>query len=280
MGRTSFKTQLQNVVDEVECGKECKSFLWLCQAVVNSEWNENHSYKPMDVANLLYEQDINTHTDKPDPDELEQAMQEPKRGRGRPKKVVEPLGDCTAVSRIERIELQNGHEADVVITSAEAPRKRGRPRKEVPVEIASKDVVEVVAEMRDLWKPPVTPIVKEEKEDEPIIVKYPTESCLTPRQSAPVEKLEPIESCDSRLRKVSTPAGDCPCKLKGTSFEEIVSWAQNVIQKGHETGVHYQNQALRYFVRHFYELGTPEHKEVCNVLKEQRLGLAASQRVA
>lgn len=67
---------------------------------------------------------------------------------------------------------------------------------------------------------------------------------------------------------VTTPAGDCPVKLKDTNYEAVSEWAEKVMNVGQEQGKTYAPSALRYYVRHFYELNTREYALVCENLEE------------
>lgn len=72
---------------------------------------------------------------------------------------------------------------------------------------------------------------------------------------------------DARTVRITTPAGPCPVQLKGTSAEEVERWAEAVRKAGlEEHGKWYMIRALRYWVRQFYEINTPNHKLVCDTL--------------
>ena len=69
-----------------------------------------------------------------------------------------------------------------------------------------------------------------------------------------------------RLRPVSAPSGKCPYKLTSIDFDVVSDWASKVRSAGigdsEYNGVYYTLEALIYFSRQFFELGTPENKVV------------------
>jgi hypothetical protein len=67
---------------------------------------------------------------------------------------------------------------------------------------------------------------------------------------------------------VIIPAGECPVKLHSTEREEIEIWAHAIVSKGLDQNIRYEPTALRYWVRQFYDMGTPEHNEACSVILE------------
>jgi len=48
--------------------------------------------------------------------------------------------------------------------------------------------------------------------------------------------------------------GDCPCKLHGTSEEEVKAWAEKCIDYGVKNEIEYTIECLKYWVRYFYEM--------------------------
>lgn len=73
----------------------------------------------------------------------------------------------------------------------------------------------------------------------------------------------------NRLLPIEIPAGACPVKLKDTSPEAIVQWAEDVISKGQAIGKQYLPAALRYWVREFYEMFGADYIKVVNFLSEE-----------
>lgn len=84
-----------------------------------------------------------------------------------------------------------------------------------------------------------------------------------PKGRQPDSEPEPSQprrtNYDPRLLRISTPAGECPHKLKGTDCDTVQEWAEQVRAAGRENGRYYTVHALVYFVRHFFDLGSPEH---------------------
>jgi len=64
------------------------------------------------------------------------------------------------------------------------------------------------------------------------------------------------------LNAVTTPAGACPIKLKGTDFNTVKDWAHDVRKHGEMEGVFYLPQALAYFSRQFYDILSNEYLTV------------------
>lgn len=72
-----------------------------------------------------------------------------------------------------------------------------------------------------------------------------------PRQEPKDDDERPVFS---RRLVVWTPAGKCPVKLSGTSKQEVREWAEAVIEAGFRQNKNYTHNAIKYFVRHFYEM--------------------------
>lgn len=68
------------------------------------------------------------------------------------------------------------------------------------------------------------------------------------------------------MRSVSTPAGACPVKLTAHDERTVLDWADDVLAAGEREGVRYAPEAIRYFVRHFYDMSSAEYKLVCRYL--------------
>ena len=70
------------------------------------------------------------------------------------------------------------------------------------------------------------------------------------------------------VRVIHTPAGICPIKLYGTSFEEVSEWANKVMVAGAEKNLRYLPPALKYFLRHSFELFSEEWNQASLSLGE------------
>lgn len=66
----------------------------------------------------------------------------------------------------------------------------------------------------------------------------------------------------SRMLVVHTPAGACPVKLKGTNKQDVREWAEAVVQAGYKNNRNYSLDAIKYFVRHFYDMFSEDWKVV------------------
>jgi hypothetical protein len=67
---------------------------------------------------------------------------------------------------------------------------------------------------------------------------------------------------------VHAPSGECPVKLPGTSYEQLVTWGQAVQAAGREQSRIYRAYALSYFLRHFIDMNTREFREARAVIME------------
>ena len=61
--------------------------------------------------------------------------------------------------------------------------------------------------------------------------------------------------------KIAIPAGRCPVQLKGSDADSVKEWVISLTSKKPEVYT-YQPSVYRYWVRHFYDFWTDEHKEV------------------
>jgi hypothetical protein len=83
------------------------------------------------------------------------------------------------------------------------------------------------------------------------------------------ETVEPHVVMSSRgFRSVATPAGFCPAKLQNTTFEAVGEWAEKVLSAGERNQIHYLPPALKYFVRHSFDIYSKEWREAVTVLNE------------
>jgi hypothetical protein len=86
-------------------------------------------------------------------------------------------------------------------------------------------------------------------------------------------KPKPKREEDEIKDTIEFPAGACPSELTGTDRATVLAWCRDI-------WVHYQHQkqkiaisALRYYVRHFYNIASEEYKIVCshiNTLENSR----------
>jgi hypothetical protein len=69
-------------------------------------------------------------------------------------------------------------------------------------------------------------------------------------------------SNSSRMLNVCTPSGKCPIKLTGTGKQDVREWAQAVVEFGYTQNKNYTHDAIKYFVRHCYDIFSEEWKTV------------------
>lgn len=93
-----------------------------------------------------------------------------------------------------------------------------------------------------------------------------------PKTEKKTEPAEPTPLPSKTLRRVATPAGDCPLKLTGTDSDTVDNWAQRLIIHGQKEGLDFTTKALKYFVRHIYEYGSDNHYKVCCILDDLNPG--------
>jgi len=63
-------------------------------------------------------------------------------------------------------------------------------------------------------------------------------------------------------RIIHTPAGACPVKLKSTEHDDVLEWAQLVMEKGQANNLNYLPNALVFFAQQFYNIFSEEYKLV------------------
>ena len=73
-------------------------------------------------------------------------------------------------------------------------------------------------------------------------------------------------SCGCGFLNVFAPAWECPVKLTGTDPDTVAKWAEKVMDAGHKLQRHYSPAALKYYVRHFYELQSEDWQTVVDNL--------------
>ncbi len=71
----------------------------------------------------------------------------------------------------------------------------------------------------------------------------------------------------SRMLNVCTPSGICPIKLQSTGKQEVRKWAQDVVEAGYKQNKNYTHDAIKYFVRHFYDMCSEAWKIVIGHLE-------------
>jgi hypothetical protein len=85
-------------------------------------------------------------------------------------------------------------------------------------------------------------------------------------------KEEPVEThivaSSKGFRSVYTPAGFCPVKLQATTFEAVGEWAEKVLSAGERNQINYLPPALKYFLRHSFEIYSKEWREAETALTE------------
>lgn len=69
-------------------------------------------------------------------------------------------------------------------------------------------------------------------------------------------------SCGCGHLNIVAPAWACPVKLTGTDRETVAVWAGKVVDAGHKIARHYSPTALKYYVRHFYDLESEDWRTV------------------
>lgn len=71
------------------------------------------------------------------------------------------------------------------------------------------------------------------------------------------------------IRIVFTPGGRCPHNLKSVDREAVIEWANAVIEAGMSQSLKYTTEAIKYWVRHYFDYGSDEHVLVCRILTEE-----------
>lgn len=66
------------------------------------------------------------------------------------------------------------------------------------------------------------------------------------------------------VRVIYTPAGNCPVKLKGTDYGDVLEWSNLLMESGREKGLNYLPSAILFFSQQFYRIQTKEY----NIVKE------------
>ena len=63
---------------------------------------------------------------------------------------------------------------------------------------------------------------------------------------------------------ITIPSGRCPHQLDGTDKKSIIDWAGKV-KSSAPTGVTYSPSALRYWIRHTYDINGTDYKIAVNM---------------
>ena len=61
------------------------------------------------------------------------------------------------------------------------------------------------------------------------------------------------------------PSGRCPFLLEGTDSEAVSAWVRKIRDSAPE-GINYSSSALRYWVRHTYDINGDEYQEAAAML--------------
>ena len=64
---------------------------------------------------------------------------------------------------------------------------------------------------------------------------------------------------------VTIPSGKCPFKLEGTDPDSVIIWTKK-IHEWSPPGVTYSQEALRYWVRHTYDINGTDYKKAVDSL--------------
>jgi len=83
-----------------------------------------------------------------------------------------------------------------------------------------------------------------------------TPGAKVPKEPKPKPKPEQEDTRPDfrRMLNILTPAGKCPVKLTGTTKEEVRTWAEAVVEAGYKDNRNFTFNAVKYFVRHFYDM--------------------------
>ncbi len=74
--------------------------------------------------------------------------------------------------------------------------------------------------------------------------------------------LETNEALAQHHRVIIIPSGRCPVKLH--DLADIDEWIDNLITYGLKHGMIYSLDAIKYFLRKYVDINTPEFKVYCN----------------
>lgn len=92
--------------------------------------------------------------------------------------------------------------------------------------------------------------------------------CSSSSSSSSLESVVPETTTLMPFRGIviDTPAGICPAKLFSTEPTEVREWARAVLEAGAEESKRYSLRALKYWVRHYYDMYTAEWELACSIL--------------
>lgn len=251
---------LQRVVMEAEFGKSL-DFDALCQKVASGMWAKNQKLDAQAVGRLICEHGTITKCQKPE------LKPEPSKVVQVPEPLSKPEMASVVVKAATTQPMRPKAPAPAPAPKAPAPAtdnggkvydEGGKGRKQCP------SCKKYVPGVRKQCVCGHTFVPKTKGPEVPPEPKEPRE----PRATEPRgEPREPSYS-DPRLLRVSTPAGACPHKLKSMEWDDVQEWAELVRAAGRETGRFYTVSALIYFVRHTYDINSPEYQTVKGVLLE------------
>ena len=74
---------------------------------------------------------------------------------------------------------------------------------------------------------------------------------------------------------IAIPSGKCPVKLKGSEYEDVIGWAEEVISIGRSNSSNYLPSALIFFAQQFFNIFSEEYKSVRNHI-ENHYGTAGN----
>lgn len=66
---------------------------------------------------------------------------------------------------------------------------------------------------------------------------------------------------------IVAPAGECPVPLRGNSVDEVAAWVFKLIEHHNKNNERLTIQALRMYVKQFYDFWTKEYQDVDAVLR-------------
>lgn len=83
-----------------------------------------------------------------------------------------------------------------------------------------------------------------------------------------------------RPRLVWTPAYKCRVKLTATDPETVHNWVEELLGVYLADGLKLTLEAVKYFVRHFYDFHGPEHRQVCSLVEQHEFEAIEVEEVA
>ena len=80
-------------------------------------------------------------------------------------------------------------------------------------------------------------------------------------------------------RLVYAPSGECKFKLKATDRESVEQWCDSVVSSGMRENVVYLPQAIKYWLRFEFPIGTDEYAECSRIIDQWANELQSSDEV-